>query len=414
MTADETAAASPAPGRGATLILAATAVAGGSGYIANAVVGATSRAAEYAVFGVFWSALYLVIAALSGVQQEVARASRPVRTGEPSEGVRRFTLLAVLAAGTAVAASSPLWLAAIDGVGGFVWLLPILIGATGYVVVTVISGVLYGLQLWVPIALFSTVDGVLRLILVLVAVALGGDPVLLAWAVVLPFPLTPLLLWLLVRRRVVGRFVLDVGLGELARNSLRSVGATIATGVMISGFPLVLALVAPTSPAAELGAVVLAINLVRAPLVIVVLSLQSYFVVRFRTLGRDAMSLFVRVVAVIAAATVLVSLVVLLVGPWAVQTVWPQYGLSASLLVGLVLASGVLGVLCLSGPLTLAAGLHSAFFAGWVVAATGTVLLLLLPLALDERVLLSLIVAPVLGIAVHLIAVVLQRRSAVS
>ena len=75
--------AEPAPHRrrwpsGVVAILIATAIAGGCGYIVTAVVGATRPADEYADFGVFWATLYLVIAALSGVQQEVTRATRPV------------------------------------------------------------------------------------------------------------------------------------------------------------------------------------------------------------------------------------------------------------------------------------------------------------------------------------------------
>jgi hypothetical protein len=393
------------------LVLAATAIAGGSAYIANALVGATSSAADYAVFGVFWSALYLVIAALSGIQQEIARATRPVTAAGPSEGIRRFALLAAAAAMLIVAASSPLWIGAIDGGSGGPWLLPILVGAGGYVVVTVVVGVLYGLELWVPIALMSSVDGLLRLVLILIVLSTGADQGWLAWAVVAPFPLTPLLLWLTFRRRVAGRFVLDVRLPALARNSVRSVGATIATGVLISGFPLVLALVASEEPAAELGAVVLAINLVRAPLVIVVLSLQSFFVVRFRSLGGRASRLFIRIGAAILAATALLAIAAFIAGPPIITLLWPQYDIDVSLIVGLVVASGLLGVLCVSGPLVLARGDHGQFFAGWAIAAAVTVGLLLVPLPLESRVLLALGVAPIVGAAVHL-APLPQRRPA--
>lgn len=389
---------------GATLILAATAIAGGSGYIATALVGATSTAQDYAVFGVFWSALYLVIAALSGIQQEVTRATSRVEVdGIAAAGARRFAMLAALAAALVVALSSPLWVGAIDDGAGGPWLVPVIVGAAGYVVVAVVAGVLYGLELWVPIAAMSSVDGVLRLLLIGVAVLTGAGDVWLAWAVVAPFPLTPLLLWPFFRRRVVGRFSLDVRLPALAVNSIRAVGATIATGVMISGFPLVLALTASDEPAARLGAAVLAINLVRAPLVIVVLSLQSFFIVRFRALGPEARSLFRKLALLILAATVLLAAASGVVAPPLLDLIWPQYEISTLLIVGLVVASGLLGVLCLSGPLVLASGRHSRFLAGWGVAALATVLLLLVPAPLEARVLISLLAPPLVGVAVHLV-----------
>ena len=66
---------------GAVLILAATAIGGGAGYVLQAFAGPTLDTKLYAPFSVFWSALYLFVSALSGLQQEVTRATKPVTVG---------------------------------------------------------------------------------------------------------------------------------------------------------------------------------------------------------------------------------------------------------------------------------------------------------------------------------------------
>ncbi|WP_345064660.1 hypothetical protein [Leifsonia kafniensis] len=400
--------------QGVTLILLATAIAGGCGYVANLLVGGTRLPADYVAFGIFWSALYLVIASLSGVQQEVTRATAPRTAGvsrEHTTSIRRFGIWASLATAAALIASGPFWMGAVFPDDGWAFILPIAIGCASYVVVAVLCGTLYGLNLWPAIALMSSVDGILRLLLIGIVVLFDGGIDALVWAVVLPFPLTPLILWWFFRSSVVGRTSLDVGYRDLSWNVLRTVIASVATGILISGFPLVLKAMSPMASNAELGALVFAINLVRAPLVIVVLSLQSYFVVRFRDVPERAWGTFLKLSGAIVIVGAVGAVVAGLIVP-PLLTLFPGgYALDGFVIAGLVATSALLGVLCLSGPLALARSQHGVFTAGWVVAAVASVLLLLVPGDLAGRMLFALAIGPLLGVATHLTGLFLAGRT---
>jgi hypothetical protein len=396
---------------GVTSILLATVIAGGCGYLVTAIVVASRPAADYVDFGVFWSALYLVIAALSGLQQEITRGTRRREaTGHVSSPAFVFGAVSSLATAGLIVATAPLWKDAVFAQNGWTFVIPLAVGAASYVVVAVMCGTMYGLELWRSISLMIGIDGILRLVGVLVLLGFAPDTNLLIWAVVLPFPLTPLLLWFFLRRGIAGRSELDVGYRELVRNALGTVAAAAALGVLVSGFPLVLSALSPEAPRAELGASLAAINLIRAPLVIIVLSLQSYFVVRFRNAPARAQSLFVGLAALIGAVTLLAAALAWIIGPSLLAALGRDYSLSGAVLAGLVATSGVLAVLCVTGPLTLARSQHGIFTAGWLVAAAATVLALLIPGDLAPRMLLALAVGPTLGILVHLGGVYASTR----
>jgi len=394
-------------------ILLATVVAGGSGYLVNAIVPIFRSQAQYADFSILWSALYLIIAALSGVQQEVTRSTKKRAGAEPATSAspaRGFAIVVSVATGLVILISSIWWLPAVVGGNGLVLAVPLAIGTASYIVVAVLSGTMYGLELWKLAGVMIGVDGVLRLFGVVAALAFAAGTVGLFWAVVLPFPITPIAVWLFARRAIVGRSELDVALPALTWNVLRTIVASAATGVMISGYPLLLAAMSPATPKTELATVNLSINLIRAPLVIVVLSLQSYLVVRFRAAADAALGVFLKVSGVIIAATIVLSALAWLLGPILLGLFGHGYILGGWVVAALVGASGLLGVLCVSGPLALGLSQHGVYVAGWVLAAATSVLLLLLPGDLITRMLVSLTLGPIVGVATHLIGVVRAAR----
>lgn len=391
---------------GVVVILVATAIAGGCGYIANILVGATRSPSQYVEFGVFWSALYLLIAGLSGVQQEVTRATHPRTSGDAGPNpAKRFGVGAAIIVGVLLAASGPLWSNAVFPDDGISFVLPIAFGAAAYVVVAVIAGTLYGLSLWRGIALMMTLDGVLRLVSIIVVLAFGGGITALAWAVVLPFLLAPLILWWGLRSSVVGRTKLDVGYGALIRNVLGTVLAAVATGLLISGFPLLLRVTTPAAAEAQLGALIFAINLVRAPLVIVVMSLQSYLVVRFRNTPEHAIGTFGRLTTLILGCGLVLSVAAWFIVPPVLGMFGAGYEIEPWVAAGLVATSSILGVLCVSGPLALSRSQHVLYTTGWVVAALVSTAVLLVPGDPDTRMLISLAIGPVIGTSVHTIGV---------
>jgi hypothetical protein len=398
---------------GVAPILLATAIAGGSGYVVNAIVPVFRSPAEYADFSVLWSALYLIIAALSGVQQEVTRATGRrliADTNAPASPVRSFAFVVSGITGIVILLSGVWWLPAVVGGNGWALAVPLGVGAASYIVVAVLSGTMNGLELWTAVGLMIGVDGVLRLVGVGIALALGAGTVGLFWAVIIPFPLTPLILWFFVRSRIVGKTELDVARGRLTWNVLRTIIASAATGVLISGFPLLLAATSPHATKEQLAAVNLSINLIRAPLVIVVLSLQSYLVVRFRKSVSTAFAQFLRLATLIACVTVVLSAVAWVLGPIALAWFGHEYALDGWTIAALVGASGLLGILCVSGPLALGLSHHGVYVAGWAVAALASVLVLLVPGALVPRMLVSLAVGPAFGVIVHTVGVTVMTR----
>jgi hypothetical protein len=400
---------------GVAPILLATAISGGAGYAVNAIVPIFRSPDSYTDFSVLWSALYLIIAALSGVQQEITRATgrRSVANSNDSASpARSFAIVVASVTGVAILLSGSWWLPAVVGGNGWAFSAPLALGTASYVVVAVLCGTMYGLELWTVVALMIGVDGLLRLIGVGVALLLGTGTVGLFWAVIVPFPLTPLILWAFVRTRIVGKSELDVASMRLTWNVLRTIAASAATGVLISGFPLLLAATSPLATKHDLAAVNLSINLIRAPLVIVVLSLQSYFVVRFRNSVDSAFSQFLKLALLVAGATLVLASVAWGLAPVVLGWFGNAYVLDGWTVAALVAASGLLGILCVSGPLALGLSQHGVYVAGWVIAAVASVLVLLVPGPLVPRMLLALMAGPAIGVFVHTLGVLtLARRS---
>lgn len=424
--APETADTSPAEGggsagRGLLAIMGATVVAGAAGYLVQGLVPLfIGGPAEYLPFSVFWSTLYLVIAAQSGIQQEVTRATGPVPVADAEtaeEGARapsalaRFTRMAVvvvLVALTALGAALGPFLFP----GSWLVLVPCLVlGCTAYVTIAVLSGALYGLSIWWAVATMTILDAVLRLVLVLAACLTAPRVEVLALAVALPFPLTAAIMWLLVRRRVVGRISVDVPPRRLASNAVSAVTAAVATGILTSGFSTVIALTTPRQDHAALGALIFVLTLTRAPLVIPMLALQSYLIVTFRSAPDRSARLLARLSAAIVAITAAGSLAAMWVVPAIIEAIWPEYAIGPGAAAGAIASAGATALLCVSGPAVLARASHRAYMTGWLSAAIVMALALLIPLPLEPRVLTALAAGPLVGVVIHALALGRPKRA---
>src|SRR5690606_36279127 len=108
--------------------------------------------------------------AVGGIQQEVARATRPAaRDAEPARGLRTFTL-AVAALTAAAAAVAALLLApAAFHSDPVVMGSALVIGLLGYLLTSVATGLFYGTHRLGAVASLTVVDAVLRGVVVVVA-----------------------------------------------------------------------------------------------------------------------------------------------------------------------------------------------------------------------------------------------------
>lgn len=391
---------------GATLILCATVVAGIAGYLVTWLVYRSVEPENYAIFAFFWAALYLVIGGLAGIQQEVTRATHPVAKGSQAGASRARNFAAVVAVGVfiAIVATAQLWVGAVFPEFGWSLVWPLAVGASSYVLVATLSGSLYGVSQWRPLALMISIDGLLRLGLLCVMLTFGNDVVVLAWIAAVPFPLTIMLLWPVIRAGFVGRSAIDVGYRQLSWNVSRTVLASLSTAVLVSGFPLLLGLTAPNENPVLLAELIFTLTLTRAPLIVTVMSLQSYLVVRFRDEPSRWWRSFLVVLGGLGGLAVLFAALGWWLGPWVFEWISGKpVQLDGSFIAILVASSAMVGALCVSGAAVLARSQHFVYSLGWVVAATTTVIFIALPIDFLLRVALAVTIAPVTGLFVHLV-----------
>lgn len=383
-------------------------ISGVAGYVVTWRVFVEAGAAGYGLFSVFWSALFLVVGILFGLQQEATRVvAHEQRAPDVPRGRSSLWLFAAavsLVVGAAIMLLAPLW--AVPSLGadnaGLSWI--VAVGAALNGLVAAASGVMAGAGMWRHLAAIVALDGVLRVTLVLVALAFTHDVAVLAVAVILPFPLSLLIVAAAGRRRLATAGRVSAGYGRLTANTARTMVAASATAILINGFPLVLSFFSGPDNHDQLGSLVLAVTLTRAPVLVPLMALSSYLVSRFSHLpeqaGRTMTVLLLGLAGVVA---------VLCLGTW----LWgepvlhwifgPEFGISGGVLTALVASSGLIGALCISGSAVLARDLHGLYAGGWVVASLVSLAVLFVPLPLPERTALALASGPAVGLVVHLV-----------
>lgn len=390
-------------------VLFATAVAGVLGYLIQVGAPALLTERDYIAFSVVWSTVYLCGAAMTGVQQEVARAARPRRTPDAPTiptSLRTFTLLAavpVLVVSTGLA----VWLSQTSvSVPAAALVATLGVALVGYLLTSVLAGVLYGLHLWRLVATLVVVDAVLRALLLGVALVLRLPPVWLATAIAVPFGLAVLVTWLLARSRVVGGFALDVSLRALSGNVVSTVGSSASSGLMISGLPLVLGIAGAGEPESVVGALIMAITLSRAPIIVPVVALQSFLISAvFRDRGSAAPGRMLVLLAGAAGATAVLSVLAGLIGPTVIEVVSAgAFSVSAATMATIVASAGAVALMSVTGAALVGARRHVANLLGWGAAAAATVMCVLVPGDFTVRVLVALAVPAVLGLALHVVA----------
>jgi O-antigen/teichoic acid export membrane protein len=403
----------PAAQGGFVKISVATAIGGAIGYLITWLVPRSIGFSEYAIYAFFWSFLFLIVGTLSGLQHEVTRATRARstrQTGIERTNMMRFAAILASSFAVLIIVSSPTWQRTAFGEGGGQLVWPLAAGAFFYILTAVVAGTLYGLSNWSLILVLIAGDAILRLASISVALLAGVSLTGLAWAVAIPFPLTLLVLgpWLV--KAIRGRAAIDVSVRRLTWNVARTVVASGSLGVMVSGFPLILGLTSSSIPKVEVGMVVLAVTLTRAPLIVVVMALQSYLVIYFRGRRELLQSSLVKIVLLILAAGGILGLAGLWLGQWVFALLFPGQPVPTGIFIaGLVISSALVGIMCATGPALLSIGRHSYYVAGWAVGALSTVACLLLPLDLISRTLVALLAPPILALCIHAVGLARGR-----
>lgn len=387
-------------------VLVATLISGVSGYLVMWLVARALGAVDYSVFGVFWSALFLIVGVLFGIQQETTRATASALINPTGSECRSslwvFAGAVAVAVGVVVVLTGLWWAPRTLGAGNAGLVVQVALGSGANAVVATLSGVLAGARLWRHLGAIIAIDGVVRLFAVFVALALGGNPVALAWAVIIPFPVALGMMFLFSPRPLIRLSGSPLSYRRLISNSAQTMLAASATALIINGFPLVLAFFAAPTEKAELGALILAITITRAPVLVPLMALQSYLVTRFTGMKASPWLLIGRACGLIGLTMAVLAAATFFWGTAAFATViGADFALSTGTLVPLVVSSGFIGALCVTGPALLAAGSHRSYALGWVVASIVSIGMLFLPVGLESKATLALSIGPVIGLLVH-------------
>ena len=386
----------------------ATAISALCGYTVLYLAARTLDPAGFSVFGVFWGAFGLVTGAAFGLLQEATREVRAARhqSGESAEHTRPMRVAAAVAtaAGVLIAGTAAVWAPHVFAESQTLSVALLSVGLAGFCLHATLLGMLAGVGNWTLYGLLMVTDAVIRVLIAAAAFALGWGLVGFLWATVGGAAAWLIILLLSPAARAAAGVRTAVGTANFLRGAAHSIAAAGASAVLVMGFPVLL-----KATSGELGAaggiVILAVTLTRAPLLVPLTAMQGNLIAHFVDHRRARLRALLLPVTVIAGLGALGGVAAGLWGPWLIRTAFgAEYQTDSALLAWLTAAAVSVALLTLTGAAAVAAALHRAYAIGWVGATLAAALLLTLPLDLPTRTVVALLCGPLVGIAVHLMA----------
>ncbi len=386
----------------------ATAVAAVCGYGVMYLAARRLEPAGFSVFGVFWGAFGLAAGAANGLLQEATREVRsavghPAGSGPHTRPMRVAAAVAVGAAAV-IAGTAPLWASHVFAEARPLSVALLSAGLAGFCVHATLLGMLAGTGRWSLYGALMVTDALTRLILAVAAYALGWGLAGFLWATVGGSLAWLLLLLAAPGARSAARLPTAGSVSTFLRGSAHSIAAAGASAILVMGFPVLLKATSGQLGAAG-GVIILAVTLTRAPLLVPMTAMQGNLIAYFVDHRSARLRALLAPAAIIVAIGALGVVAAFLAGPWILRIGFgAEYVTSGTLLAWLTAAAVSIALLTLTGAATVAAALHRAYSIGWVGATLAATALLALPLGLETRTVLALLCGPVVGIAVHLVA----------
>ncbi|MCC9176114.1 hypothetical protein [Arthrobacter sp. zg-Y750] len=400
-----------ATGVGAVSVFAAL-----SGFLILVVAARSLTASANADFLAFWGALFAVYGILNGIAAESTRAvgrSLLAPAGTPRGGsitasaLITGTVLAVAVAAVTVPFSI--------GGSGQQWTIVGILLATSLVfaVHAALSGALQAMDQWHPYSKLVLLEAGLRLAAVTGAAGLGLGLQGLEAACLAALLAWPALVLFSPAARAGLRAHGDVRLGLLLRGTAQACVSAAASAALVVSYPLLVKVTTPPEDFATAAPVLLAISLTRAPIMLPLVAFQGLAInaVLRAEDGKGWKALSRPILAVLAlggAGAVLAWWA----GPWLMTFFGDDYRIQGWVLAALTVATAGIAVLTLSGMALLATGRHRAYTAGWLTASVLAFLILLLPFSTEVRCVLSLLIGPLAGVAIHFRALTKVRKPA--
>ena len=391
-----------------TRVGVATAISALCGYAVLYLAARDLEPAGFSIFSVFWGAFGLVTGAANGLLQEATREVRSARHRDLTTGPRthpmRVAAVVGVAAAAVIAGTSPLWSAHVFAESRWLSVLLLSCGLAGFCLHATLLGMLAGVNRWTEYGALMVTDAGIRVVVAATTFAVGWGLVGFLWATV-----AGALAWLIMlivspAARMAARVLTAGDPVTFLRGAGHSITAAGASAILVMGFPVLLKATSGDLGAAG-GVVILAVTLTRAPLLVPLTAMQGNLIAHFVDQRRARLRALLAPAAVVAGLGAVGVLAAGLLGPWLLRVAFgEQYRVAGPLLAWLTAAAVTIAMLTLTGAAAVAAALHRAYAAGWLLATVAAVGLLLLPVELETRTVIALMCGPLVGIAVHLAA----------
>lgn len=363
----------------------------------------------------FLAVLFAVYGVLSGVALETTRSVAAAARDDRADGPALWRVAAVVSvvSGVVVLALSPFWRDRVLHGGDGVLVVALVVAVVGYGVHSVVAGATAGRAWWHQTALVITGEATLRMLatvaVVLVSATVAGMGVAsavgaFAWLLLVARP---------GHVRDALRLHADAPAATLARRMVAALVAQGASAVLVVGFPILLAASTDPREYAAAAPLLLAISLTRAPVLLPLNALQGVAVSHLVRAGSGLARLLVRLLALVVGVAAAGAAAAWLVGPWLMRVLFGDaYAVDGTVLALLTLAAGGTAALTLTGACAQALAAHGWYVAGWVVALAACAALLQAPGSMEARACLSLGLAPLAGLVVHVVGLTGIRRAA--
>ncbi|WIM67977.1 hypothetical protein QP027_00825 [Corynebacterium breve] len=366
---------------------------------------------ELRYFQAYWGLFFASTGLVDGITQETTRAVAGSRESNQRRNANPWKLggaVAAIVAGVALALGFLLMAQVVPTSPQFASLL-LAFGLMSYVFQAVLSGILSGAQLWNQYAGLVALDSGIRLALVIVAWYLGWGLEAFLLITVIGALSWIAILGLSPTARTSIRTALDVNQGAFARRVVSAMLASGSTAALITGYPTFLNAAFPHEDPTTLvtiAGIANAVTLTRAPILVPLQRFQSALVVRFVESKDHIYIAVARPVAAVLGIGALGFVAAWLLGPWILRIAFKEELFVPGLILGLLtFASALAGSLMVTGTAVLALEQHTWYVAGWILASVVAYSTLFLSsLGLVPAVCTSLIVGPLAGAVVHLVA----------
>jgi O-antigen/teichoic acid export membrane protein len=357
------------------------------------------------VFMVFWSALYLAIGTVFGLQQETTRAVRSALTyradGTRPVSVAAFSSGAVIAG--LILVSSPFWSATAFGDDAVLFTVLIAVATLLYSGLASVAGALAGQGRWGSYSSLLVIEATARAGLFGIVIATSQS---IAWLAIVSVVAIGCWIPLLALRSFRSAITApnDSPIGRSMAQMFQGAVAAASSAAIITGFPLLLSLTSSHEDAGLLGVAILVVTITRGPILVPLNAFLGMMVGSFVDDPRRVVRRVLKPMGALLLVALVLSGVAWLIGEWVFTFVFgADYAVDGLFVAGCVFGAALIGAMSIAGAAVLARGRHLWYSAAWALAAVVAVVMLLTPLDLEARVLLALTAGPILGSVVHLV-----------